>query len=96
MGVDQVKAWQYCINKRSTLEDRIALQWLKEFVCASSTDSLRNAVAKKYSMMGKPSGDGIMYLFRTLFEMFQISKEINLAMISFIEYFKKKDIATFS
>ena len=34
--------------------------------------------------------------FLTLCELFQMSREIKLAMISFIEYLKKKGVATYS
>ena len=69
---------------------------MKEFVYASSTDSLRNNVAKKYSKTNKTSRGMIMFVFLTLREMFQMSREIGLAMISFIEYFKKKGMTVYS
>jgi hypothetical protein len=78
------------------LEDLIAPRWLKTFVYASSANFPGNAAVKKYNKTEKTSRGGIMYLFLTLCEMFQMSKEIKLAMISFIEYSKKKGIATYS
>ena len=48
LTLQQVKLWQYCVNKRFSLADRIASSWLKVFIYKSSTDSLRAAVAKKY------------------------------------------------
>ena len=47
-NLDQVVAWQFSVNKRFLLENRIASSWLKEFMYASSADALRNAVAIKY------------------------------------------------
>ena len=53
MDKDHFKAWQYCVNKRFSLEDMSASKWLKEFVYAPSADSLQNAVVKNYSKMAK-------------------------------------------
>jgi hypothetical protein len=61
-----------------------------------STDSLRNAVAKKCNKLDNNSRGYVMYLFLTLREMFQMSKEAKLAMLSFIEFFKKGGIAKYS
>jgi hypothetical protein len=96
MEKKQVVAWQYCINKRFGIEDMTASRWLKEFIYASSTDSLRNAVAKKYNKLDKHTRGGVMYLFLTLCEMFQMSKEVKLAMLSFIDFFKKGGITKYS
>ena len=96
MNFDQVIAWQYSINKRFSLQDRIASRWLKEFVFSSSTDSLRSAVEKKYGKLNKNSKGGVIYLFLTLRKMLQMSKEVKLAMLTFIEFFKKNGIAKYS
>jgi hypothetical protein len=89
MDVDQVKTWKYCINKRFSLKNRIASRWLKEFVCASLTRSLQNAVVKKYSKMDNSLRGGVMHLSVTLYETFQVSKEIKLAMICFVDFSRK-------
>ena len=95
MDYEQVLAWQYSINKRFSLSDRVASKWLKEFVYASSTDSLRSAVDKKYGKLGKNAKGGVLYLYLTLCEMFQMSKEVKNAMLTFIEFFKKHGIAKY-
>ena len=69
MDYEQVLAWQYSINKRFSLSDCVASKWLKEFVYASSTDSLRSAVDKKYGKLGKNAKGGLLYLYLTLCEM---------------------------
>jgi hypothetical protein len=90
-----VLALQYSINKRFSLSDRVASKWLKEFVYASLTDSLRSAVDKKYGKLGKNTKGGVLYLYLTLCEMFQRSKEVKNIMLIFIESFKKQGIAKY-
>ena len=53
MTLNQVSAWQYCINKCVGTGDRTASIWLKKFVYNSSTMSLRLAVAAKYNKLRK-------------------------------------------
>ena len=72
----QVRAWQFSVNKRFCDQDRIASTWLKDFVYGSSTDSLRTAVEKKYDRLPDNQRGGVMYLYLTLCEMFQMSREI--------------------
>ena len=66
---------------------------MKEFVYASSADYLRSAVDKKYDKLDKNAKGGVLYLYLTLCEMFQMSKEVKNAMLTFIEFFKKHGIA---
>ena len=47
MDYEQMLAWQYNTNKRFSPSNQVASKWLKEFVYASSTDSLWSAVDKK-------------------------------------------------
>ena len=47
LDYETVLSWQYSINKRSSVENRIASRFLKEFVYNSSTDSLKEAVGPK-------------------------------------------------
>ena len=95
MTLDQVSAWQYCINKRFGTGDRTASIWLKEFVYNSSTMSLRSAVATKYNKLRKNCKGGVVYTYLTLCEMFQMSKEIKQAMLSFLDRFHKLGIASY-
>ena len=90
---DQVVAWQYSVNKRFLPEDRIASGWLKEFMCASSTDTLRNAVAKKYEEINEIAKGGVTCTYLILCEMFQMNREVKASMLYFIEFFKRKGIA---
>jgi hypothetical protein len=92
----EVCAWQYCINKRFSSENRTASTWLKEFVYNSSTDALRTAVTKKYERLPDAQLGGVVYLYYTLCEIFEMSREVKEAMISFIEFFKKKGVACYS
>jgi hypothetical protein len=92
----EVRAWQYCINKRFSSENRTASTWLKEFVYNLSTDALRTAVTKKYERLPDAQLGGVIYLYYTLCEMFEMSREVKEAMISFIEFFKKKGVARYT
>jgi hypothetical protein len=92
----EVRAWQYCINKRFSSENRTASTWLKEFVYNSSTDALRTAVTKRYERLPDAQLGGVIYLYYTLCEMFEMSREVKEAMLSFIEFFKKKGVARYT
>eukprot|EP00956_Cyclotella_meneghiniana_P009509 scaffold13164_cov56-Cyclotella_meneghiniana.AAC.1 len=92
----EVRAWQYCINKRFSSENRTASTWLKEFVYNSSTDALRTAVTKRYERLPDAQLGGVVYLYYTLCEMFEMSREVKEAMISFIDFFKKKGVARYT
>ena len=93
--LDQVVAWQYSINKRFSAEDRIASGWLKEFMHASCTDALRNAVATKYEDIEERARGGVTYTYLILCEMFKMSREVKASMIAFIEFFKRRGIANY-
>ena len=60
-----------------------ASTWLKEFVYNSSTDALRTAVTKKYERLPDAQLGGVVYLYYTICEMFEMSREVKEAMISF-------------
>jgi hypothetical protein len=92
----EVRAWQYCINKRFSSENCTASTWLKEFVYNSSTDALRTAVTKKYKRLPDAQLGGVVYLYYTLCEMFEMSREVKEAMLSFLEFFKKKGVARYT
>jgi hypothetical protein len=94
--VEEVRVWQYCINKRFSDEDCIASLWLKDFVHASSTDALKTAVMKKYDKLPDNQRGGAVYLYLTLMEMFQMSREVKDAMLTFIGLFKRKGIARYA
>ena len=79
----EVRAWQYCINKHFSSENCTASTWLKEFVYNLSTDALRIAVTKKYERLPDAQLSGVIYLYYTLCEMFEMSREVKEAMISF-------------
>ena len=95
VDIKTVRLWQWCINKRFSDGDRTASNWLKEFVYASSTDALKAAVNKKYSKLPDSQLGGITYLYLTLCEMFQMSREVEEAMFTFLDIFKKKGIARY-
>ena len=92
----EVRAWQYCINKHFSSENRSASMWLKEFVYNSSTNALRTAVTKKYERLPHTQLGGVVYLYYTLCEIFEMSREGKEAMLSFIEFFKKKGVARYT
>lgn len=96
LTLDWVLAWQYTINKRSSAGDRIASHWLRIFVYNSSSDSLRDAVKKKYDRIERNCRGGILYLFLTLEEMFTMSREVREAMLLFLDLFRRKGIARYS
>ena len=96
LEVNQVRRWQYSINKRFSQPDRIASNWLFTFVSDSSTDSLRTAVMKKYEKLDINQRGGVIYLYLTLCEMFQMSREVEEAMYKFIEIFKRTGISRYT
>jgi hypothetical protein len=77
-------------------EDRIASNWLQVFVYNSSTDSLRTAVAKKYDKLPLNQKGGVTYLFLTLCEMFQMSREVKEAMFKFLDIFKRNGVSRYT
>ena len=93
---NQVRRWQYSINKRFSDGDRIASNWLLTFVSDSSTDSLRTAVQKKYEKLDVSQKGGVVYLYLTLSEMFQMSREVEEAMHKFIDLFKRTGVSRFT
>jgi len=92
----QVRRWQYGVNRYFSEQDRIASNWLQQFVYNSSTDSLRSAVAKKYDRFPPDQKGGVSYLYLTLCEMFHMSREVKDAMIKFLEIFKKNGVSRHS
>ena len=92
----QVRAWQYSVNKRFSDGDRIASTWLREFVYNSSTDSLRSIVEKKYDKLPSNQRGGVTYLYYTLCEMFHMSREVKDAMVKFLDLFKRRGVARYT
>ena len=92
---EQVMAWQLSINRRFSEANQTASRWLKSFIYNSSTDSLRSAVDKKYSVLEPKHRGGVIYLFYTLCEMFEMDGDIKDAMISFIALFKRRGLARY-
>jgi hypothetical protein len=92
----QVRRWQYGVNRYFSEQDRIASNWLQQFVYNSSTDSLRSAVAKKYDRFPPDQKGGVSYLYLTLCEMFHMSREVKDAMIKFLEIFKRNGVSRYS
>jgi hypothetical protein len=93
---EQVRRWQYSVNKYFSDEDRVASNWLEQFVYNSSTDSLRSSVAKKYDRLLPNQQGGVSYLFFTLNEMFQMSREVVDAMKKFLEIFKRNGVSRYT
>lgn len=93
---EQIRRWQYSVNKFFSDEDRIASNWLQAFVYNSSTDSLRTAVAKKYDRLPLNQKGGVVYLYLTLNEMFQMSREVKEAMYKFLDIFKRQGISRYT
>ena len=69
---------------------------MKEFVYNSSIMSLRSAVSTKYSKLRKNCKGGVVYIYLTLREMFQMSKEIRQAILSFLDRFHRIGIASYT
>jgi hypothetical protein len=95
LELNEVSVWQYCINKQFSDGDRIAGNWLKDFVYGSLTDTLKTAVAKKYDKLPANQHGGASYLYLTLMEMFQMSREVKDGMLSFLALFKCKSISRY-
>jgi hypothetical protein len=93
---EQVSAWQWCVNKRFCDGDLIASLWLYHFVYKSSTDALRTEVRKAYKKIPANQRGEVMYLYLTLCEMFQMSREVKEAMLNFLDLFKRKGIARYT
>ena len=85
---EQIRRWQFSVNKFFSDEDRIASNWLQAFVYNSSTDSLRTAIAKKYEKLPLNQKGGVIYLYLTLQEMFQ-------AMYKFLDIFKRQGVSRY-
>ena len=83
------------LNKCFSDGDCIASNWLYTFVADSSTDSLRMAVHKKYDKLDVSQKGGVVYLYITLCEMFQMSREVEEAMHKFIELFKRTGVSKY-
>jgi hypothetical protein len=96
IDVNAARLWQLCINKRFSEGDRTASTWLKEFVYNSPTDTLRTAVTKKYNKLPPNQQGGITYLYFTLTEMFHMSREVEDAMFTFLDLFKRKGVARYT
>jgi hypothetical protein len=94
--ITQVKAWQYSINKRFSPQDQTASTWLYLFAYNSSTHALRTEVNKKYTRIPKNQRGGVCYLYLSLCEMFQMSREVKDAMYTFLRLFRSKGIARYT
>lgn len=93
---EQIRRWQYSVNKFFGDEDRIASNWLYTFIYNLSTDSLRTAVTKKYKKLPLNQQGGVMYLFLTLKEMFQMSREVKDAIFKFLDIFKRNGVSRYT
>ena len=94
-SVEQITAWQLSINRKFSAENRTASRWLKSFIYNSSTDSLRSAVDKKYSLLDPKFRGGVIYLYYTLCEMFEMDSDVKDAMLGFIALFKRRGLARY-
>jgi hypothetical protein len=92
----QIHRWQFGVNKFFGEGDRIASNWLQTFVYNSSTDSLKTAVAKKYEKLPSNQKGGVIYLYLSLCEMFQMSREVEEAMYKFLDIFKRNGVARYT
>ena len=68
---------------------------MQAFVYNSSTDSLRTAIAKKYEKLPLNQKGGVIYLYLTLQEMFQMSREVKEAMYKFLDIFKRQGVSRY-
>ena len=93
LTLQQVTCWQYALNTKFSKEDRIASRWLKEFIYNSSTDALRSAVGKKYDDLEVKLRGGVIYAYLTLREMFEVNRDTEESMKSFLAFFKKRGVA---
>ena len=84
------------MKKRFLDGDRIASNWLYTFVADSSTDLLRTAVHKRYDKLDVSKKGGVVYLYLTLCEMFQMLWEVEEAMHKFIEIFKRTGVSKYT
>ena len=84
------------MNKRFSDGDRIASNWLYTFVADSSMDSLRTAVHKRYDKLDVSQKGGVVYLYLTFCEMFQMSWEVEEAMHKFIEIFNRTGVSKYT
>ena len=73
LELNQVRRWQYLLNKCFLNGDHIASNWLYTFVAYSSTDSLRTAIYTYYDKLNVLQKGGVVYLYLTLCEMFHMS-----------------------
>jgi hypothetical protein len=96
LKLNQVRRWQFTINKRFSDGDRIASNWLYTFMSDSCTESLRTAVNKKYEQVHVSQQGGVLYAYMVLCEMFQMSREVEEAMHRFLEIFKRTGVAKFT
>jgi hypothetical protein len=78
---EQIRRWQFGVNKYFSDGDRIASKWMQQFVYNSCTDSLRTAVEKKYEVLPANQRGGVVYLFYVLREMFEMSREVKEVLI---------------
>jgi hypothetical protein len=92
----QIRRWQFSVNKFFGEGDRIASNWLQTFVYNSSTDSLKTAVAKKYEKLPSNQKAGVIYLYMSLCEMFQMSREVKEAMYKFLDIFRRNGVARYT
>ena len=74
-------------------EDRIASRRPKEFIYNSSTVALRSAVGKKYNKLEVKLKRGVIYAYLTLREMFEVNRDAQESMKSFLKFFKKRGVA---
>ena len=93
---EQIRRWQFGVNKYFSDGDRIASKWMQQFVYNSCTDSLRTAVEKKYEVLPANQRGGVIYLFYVLREMFEMSREVKEAMQKFLDIFKRNGVSRYS
>ena len=93
LNKQQVRCWQYAINRKFSKEDRTASRWLKEFIYNSSTDGLRSAVEKKYDVLDPKERGGVIYAYLTLCKMFELNRDTKESMLAYLGFFKKRGVA---
>ena len=76
----QAISWQYCVNKRFSLEYRTSSVWLMVFLTSSCSTELHKEIEKKLEKLPNNQRGGVIYLYYLLTASFKMSRDVKKAI----------------
>ena len=95
LTLQQVKQWQFDVNRQAGDENRRSSAWLLAFLRNSCTQDLKDGIKDSFEALEPFEKGGATYLYLILSHMFQMTTDVVAALKSVITRFSRDGIAKF-